>query len=87
MMGSVGSGKGDRRMPRQARTLFSAALLCVVLAGGAAVLPVRPTTGSAAPASAAQGAALTDLGDLDQLRALFNQREGVPRLVLLLSPT
>lgn len=74
-------------MPRQAQTLFSAALLCVVLAGGAAILPVRHSTEAAAPAAAAQGAALTDLEDLDQLRGLFNQREGVPRLVLLLSPT
>ena len=74
-------------MPRRARTLFSAALLCVVLAGGAVVLPVRHTTGSAAPASAAQDGVLTDLKDLDQLRELFNQRVGVPRLVLLLSPT
>ncbi len=74
-------------MPRQARTLFSIALLCVVLAGGAAVLPVRHTAGSAAPAAAAQGAALTNIEELDQLRELFNQRVGVPRLVLLLSPT
>ena len=87
MMGSIGSGKGDRRMPHQARKLFSAALLCVVLAGGAVVLPVRQTTGSAAPASAAQGATLTDLRDLDQLRELFNLRTGAPRLILLLSPT
>ncbi|MDP9366530.1 MAG: hypothetical protein M3Q10_20280 [Chloroflexota bacterium] len=69
-------------MPHQARMLCSVALLCVVLAGGAAVLPVRQGTGSAA-----QGAALTDLKDLDQLCGLFNQGEGVPRLVLLLSPT
>ena len=74
-------------MPPKARTLFSAALLCVVLAGGSAVLPVRRTTGWAGPASAAQGATLIDLEDLDQLRGLLNQREGVPRLVLLLSPT
>lgn len=74
-------------MPRQARTLLWIALLCGVLAGGVAVLPVRHAAGSTAPASAAQGAALTDLEDLDQLRGLFNQREGVPRLLLLLSPT
>lgn len=74
-------------MPRQARVLCSVALLCVVLAGGVADLHVRQTAGLVAPVSAAQGAALTDLEDLDQLRGLFNQREGVPRLVLLLSPT
>jgi len=74
-------------MPRNARTLVSMLLLCVVLAGGAAVLPARQTTGAQAPAVTAQGAALTDLEDLDQLRDLFNQRAGAPRLILLLSPT
>ena len=30
---------------------------------------------------------LTDLHSLEEFRELFNQDEGVPRLVLLLSPT
>jgi hypothetical protein len=32
-------------------------------------------------------AAPTDLGSIDQLQAKFNQDEGMPRLILLLSPT
>jgi len=30
---------------------------------------------------------LTDLGDIGQLRSLFNTRSGEPRLILLVSPT
>lgn len=31
--------------------------------------------------------ALTDISDIEQLRARFNQDKGTPRLLLLLSPT
>ena len=31
--------------------------------------------------------ALTDLNDLEELRAAFNREQGTPRLLLLLSPT
>jgi len=30
---------------------------------------------------------LTDLNDLEELRAAFNREQGTPRLLLLLSPT
>jgi len=66
---------------------MSMVLLCVVLAGWAVVLPTRHSTAAPAPAVAAQESALTDFEDLDQFRDLFNQRAGVPRLILLLSPT
>ncbi len=69
-------------MVRGGRKLFSVVLFCVVLAGGMA--PSQPRHGTAV---AAQDAALADLQDLAQLQDLFNERVGVPRLILLLSPT
>jgi hypothetical protein len=30
---------------------------------------------------------LSDLAEIGQLRAMFNEKQGVPRLILLLSPT
>ncbi len=70
-------------MARGGWKLLSIVLFCAVLAGGMVLPP--PQAGTAIVA--AQDAALTDLDDLDQLRDLFNQRAGVPRLILLLSPT
>jgi len=69
---------------RNPRTLLSALVLCLLLTGGV-VAPAQP--GFGARAVAARDNALVDLGSLDQLRDLFNQRVGVPRLILLLSPT
>ena len=40
--------------------------------------------GSLKPAA---NVALTDISDIEQLRARFNQDKGTPRLLLLLSPT
>ena len=40
--------------------------------------------GSLRPAA---NVALTDISDIEQLRARFNQDKGTPRLLLLLSPT
>ena len=70
-------------MARGGWKLFSILLVCVVLARGFAPSPPR----YGAEVFAAQDAALTDLQDLGQLRDLFNRRAGVPRLILLLSPT
>ena len=39
------------------------------------------------PPLAATPAALADIHDINRLRAQFNQDEGQPRLILLLSPT
>ena len=56
--------------------------------------PARsPLGGSRAPGSPASGAtrpagpAVVDLNDAGQLQARFNADQGVPRLVLALSPT
>lgn len=70
-------------MTRGVWKLFSIVLFCVVLGGGMALSPPRPGT----EIFAAQDVTLADLADVNQLRDLFNQRAGVPRLILLLSPT
>ncbi|MDP9359705.1 MAG: hypothetical protein M3Q71_05755 [Chloroflexota bacterium] len=70
-------------MAHGGRKLFSIVLFWVVVAGGIAPLPSR----HGMAVFATEDAALADLQDLDQLRDLFNQRAGVPRLILLLSPT
>ncbi len=70
-------------MARGGRRLFSVVLCWIVLAGGMA--SSQPHHGAAG--FAVRSASLTNVQDLDQLRDLFNQRAGVPRLILLLSPT
>ena len=70
-------------MARGGRKLFSVVLFWVVLASGMA--PLQPRHGAAVFAT--EDATLADLDDLDQLRDVFNERAGVPRLILLLSPT
>jgi hypothetical protein len=43
--------------------------------------------GSTAEEPPARAAPLADLTEIGQLRAAFNEQRGVPRLILLLSPT
>lgn len=39
------------------------------------------------PAPPVPTSTLSDLKDIDQLRDLFNQQAGMPRLIMLISPT
>ncbi|MGH9366492.1 MAG: hypothetical protein ACRD3M_02310 [Thermoanaerobaculia bacterium] len=50
------------------------------------VLAVLASSPIAFPVSAASPK-LEELADLEQFRRLFNQGRGIPRIVLLLSPT
>ena len=45
------------------------------------------TTGLGQPRTDEAAVTLTDLHGIEELQALFNQDEGMPRLILLLSPT
>ncbi len=70
-------------MVRTERMLFSVVLCWVIVASG--MVPLQPRHGRAVFVT--EDATLADLQDLNQLRDLFNERAGVPRLILLLSPT
>jgi len=66
------------------------ALLAILLTGcgGGGNRTERATSpGATAETSTPAHGSLTDLASVEQFAALFNQEEGVPRLVLLLSPT
>jgi hypothetical protein len=56
--------------------LVSCAL--VIACGGSSRAPAKPATG---------GGEVTQLRSIDQLRAAFNAHDGVPRLIVLASPT
>jgi hypothetical protein len=74
----------------RATIVVVAALLAVLLpgCGGGGDRAERATSPAAtAETSTPAKGSLTDLASVDQFAALFNQEEGVPRLVLLLSPT
>jgi hypothetical protein len=83
-------------MSRRARLGFVAACLLVfaliaaLITWGPSIGPSSkppPTVTLAPGATRAAGLAVTDVRDLGQLRARFNDDRGVPRLVLALAPT
>ena len=84
-------------MSRRARLGFIAACLLVfgliaalITWGLPGVEPSNkppPTATLARGATRPAGLAVTDLNDVGQLRARFNDDQGVPRLVLALAPT
>jgi len=75
-----------RSLPSHPRAL---ALLALTLAGGLALAGCGGAgqTGSNAPAEPKGKASLADVSSTAELRARFNRDAGVPRLLLLLSPT
>jgi hypothetical protein len=84
-------------MSRRARLGFVAACLLVFALIAALITWGPPSTGPStkapptvtlAPgATRPAGLAITDLNEVGQLRARFNDDQGVPRLVLALAPT
>lgn len=44
-------------------------------------------TQASTPSPTANGAGVSELKDIGQVRAAFNAHEGVPRLIVLASPT
>jgi hypothetical protein len=84
-------------MSQRARLGFIAACLLVFALIAALITWGPPSVGPSTKAPATvtlapgtprpAGLAVTDLHDLGQLRAQFNDDQGVPRLVLALSPT
>jgi hypothetical protein len=84
-------------MSRRARLGFITACLLAFVLIAALITWGPPSTGpsSKTPASVTltpgatrpAGLAITDLHDVDQLQARFNDDQGVPRLVLALAPT
>jgi hypothetical protein len=62
--------------------------LLITLVFAACGAPAQPTTSASGTHVAATSApVLTDLNGPDDLKAQFNKDSGVPRLILLVSPT
>ena len=84
-------------MSRRGRLGFVAACLAVFGLIAAVITWGPPSTGSSTKAPGTvtltpgvtrpAGLAVTDLRDLSQLQAQFNDDQGMPRLVLALAPT
>ena len=67
------------------RLLLLAACVALIVAGCGRSSPERAATSS--PAGAAKDDALPELTSIGQLQRAFDAHPGVPRLVILLSPT
>jgi hypothetical protein len=84
-------------MSRRGRLGFAAACLLVFALIAALITWGPPSTAPSTKTPATitltpgatrpAGLAVTDLGDLGQLQARFNDDQGMPRLVLALAPT
>jgi hypothetical protein len=61
--------------------------LVLFLTAACASLALAACGGSDSDEAGAQAATLSDLDRIEQLRSEFNGTEGVPRLILILSPT
>jgi hypothetical protein len=60
---------------------------CAIALLGAGCGENKPTSSSPAAATTTTSNRVTELKDIEQLRATFNAEPGVPRLIVLASPT
>lgn len=72
----------SRRLATVAAALLALTLSVAACSGGSS-----DDAGTTATQAPAQSDVLTDLTSVEQLRTRFNADRGVPRLLLLLSPT
>ena len=82
-MTSSDEGKTDERAVRKRNPLVTGFIVLTVL--GLALFVGKRIADSIIPD--VPGVTLTDIHSIDDLRARFNQDQGTPRLVLLVSPT
>jgi hypothetical protein len=61
--------------------------VCLLLVAACLSLVAAGCGGSGSEDVPAQSSELIDLTDMEQLKTAFNDGEGVPRLIVLLSPT
>lgn len=74
-----------KRVSRKGMLLLAVAVTAVLVSADLAA--EDSSTDQKAVTEAGKAAKLIELKDVDQLRQAFNQDQGHPRLVLLLSPT
>jgi hypothetical protein len=70
-----------------AACLLAFGLIAALITWGPPSTKTPPTVTLVPGATRPTGLAVTDLNDVGQLRARFNEDQGVPRLVLALAPT